>query len=132
MIYFTGTQKDFSLSRAKASRYGFPALFFSTNPEHALLYAQHYWQQQRQPAAVYRIAWAKPLPLLDFGGGVSHSSHFRNTIFQLQRQGKAAWQISNVIDYPSEDLFSGERRNIVAFFDLAQLPELELYGELSF
>ena len=85
MIYYFGTHiENFNVDENKRSRYGFACLFFTSDFDVAKLYAKHHAEtNNKKKGFVFKVELKSFLEKIDYKGNVTHSSHFRNLIFDF-------------------------------------------------
>ena len=117
-VYRGDNNGSFKVEKKHNSRYGFPALFFSTKEELARMYATYKAREGGEPY-VYAYDIAHNMQEIDFKGRESYSLEFVNLIHDLKRSGVKAVRITNVFDYPSQDFKGNNSSDVVAVFDLS-------------
>jgi hypothetical protein len=117
-IYRGDNTRNFKVNKRTNSRYGFPALFFSTKVDLARLYAE-YKALDGGDATVYKFDTIMAMPSVDFNGKESYSGEFVDLIHRLKGSGAKAVRITNVFDYPSQDFKGNNNSDIVAIFDFS-------------
>ncbi len=118
---------DFEVSEFEMSRYGFPALFFSTDQEVAKLYAIHHAREKRTNTGyIYKFDLAAPFKEIDYAGKISYSSHFRNLMYDLFQKQYRSVLIRNCYDSPSSHLRRFIKSDLVIIFDFKQILNYQL------
>ena len=80
-VYFGIDKDNFSIENHITSRYGFRALFFSTDIEVAELYAKFYAKKNRKKTAyIYEFNIIEPKKKIEYNYSISYSSNFRNLV----------------------------------------------------
>jgi hypothetical protein len=126
MFYFGTHISDFKIENHINSRYGFKALFFTSSLEVAELYANfHAKKNRKQNGYVYQADIIRIEHVVDFRGYISHSSTFRNLVYNLQSKGCRSVAIRNVYDYPSEELMRMIKSDITIVFDFIRIIKIE-------
>lgn len=126
-IYRGDYNANFEIKPWIRSRYGFQALFFTTEVALARLYAIHAAKQRQMPGAgaVYEAEvndlWVYTY---DFGGKCSYGPDFRNMIHTFRDFNHKAAHITNVLDYPDKSMVRIETSDIVVIYDLAIINNL--------
>jgi len=131
MFYFGTHTTDFKIENHINSRYGFKALFFTNNIELAELFANYHAKKNNQKKGyVYKADFIRIDHNVDFNGHISHSSTFRNLIYNLQSKFFKVVQIKNVYDYPSDELKKFINSDIVIVFDFNFINKIEYVKEI--
>lgn len=109
------------------SRYGFPCLFFSSEPVLAMLYASHKASfSGNKFGFLYKVKIQNCFDTIDFHGKTSYSIEFKQLIIKLKKQGFLAVKITNVLDYPSNELRVHNNSDILVVFDFSLIESIEL------
>ena len=124
-VYRADTKNDFKLLNHVNSRYGFNALFFTTNIELAEKYAESF----NNKGTIYEFELNPILDSVDYKGRISHSSHFRSLIHRLYKEGKSSVIIKNVYDYPSFKSYYPNKSDLIVVFDFSEIISLKKYEQ---
>lgn len=120
MKYYRGdSNADFQVSEGMNSRYGFPAIFFTSSKKLAQNYAKHLTRNRLRTGSVYAFEYSQNRVKVDFQFKISHSAEFRNLIHTLKSRNIPSALIYNVIDYPSEQFKEYSVSDILVVFDLS-------------
>jgi len=128
IIYRGDLIESFEIKPWKRSRYGFHALFFTTDLQLARMYAIHHAQEAGKPGAgaVHQAEvhdfYVYPY---DFQGKHSYGAEFRNLMHTLQQFQHKALIINNVIDYPKQSMIRYEPTDVVVILDLEIITNLK-------
>ena len=127
-LYRGSSSANFEVKKHVRSRYGFNALFFTTDIELARLYAHHLAREKRnwKGGFVYEFDIPEPYKKVDYKGAISYSSHFRNLMYELYREDLKSAIITNCYDYPSKDLVRYIKSDLVVVYDLELIKNFEL------
>jgi hypothetical protein len=130
MIFYHGNCiADFEINRFKDSRYGFPALFLTTNIELARLYALWHYRQTwaHGGGMVYEIEVNIGFcDVTDWGGHNSYTPDFRNKIRYWQQCGHSGLLLQNVVDYPHKSLRVPLLSDILVVYKLDNIKQIIL------
>lgn len=128
LFYRGSSSKDFQVKRHVDSRYGFPALFFSSELEIARLYAAHNAREKHNHAGgyVYSMEIMEPMKRIDYKFKVTRCAHFRNLMYELFNSGMDSALVRNALDFPSSDTRQFLDSDILVVFDLSIIPAMEL------
>lgn len=128
IVYRGDSSSDFQVSKARRSRYGVPALFFSNKIKLAQLYATHFAIENHLPNGgfVYEAEINASIPTINYEGGATYSGQFRNLIYRLYQQGYPVARLTNVIDYPSKKLMKPCCDDIIVVFDFSRILNIRL------
>ena len=110
------------------SRYGFPALFFSSDIELARIYAKYKSKQSHKMTGgyVHEFEINRPRRVHDFNFEISHSRIFRNLIHDFKNKGYPSVLIKNVMDYPSETCNHFDYTDICVVFFMSEIIEVKI------
>ena len=111
-IVYHGSRTALKLENTLSKRYGLVVMFFTTEKRLATMYGEK----------IYQVA-LKADKTIDFNGQVSHSRRFRNTVFQMSKEGHDVVAIENVLDRPTE-YYPFEKSTIYIIFDLNRIKNL--------
>ena len=134
MKYYHGSsQPDLIVDPNRASRYGFPAFFLSSNLDLAIQYAWHNAALEEKSTAgfVYEFELELIAQVVDFKNEITHNSHFRNMIYRLESQKHLAVRIINTLDYPSEKFKQKHYSDILIVFDFRLLKDYHRIGTVN-
>ena len=125
-VYFGIDKDNFSIENHITSRYGFRALFFSTNIEVAELYAKFYAKKNRKKTAyIYEFNIIEPKKKIEYNYSISYSSNFRNLVFKGFQEDFNSMLIKNVYDYPSSFLKKMILSDIVVVYNFSEIINFE-------
>jgi len=127
-LYRGDWNNEFQVKEWIRSRYGFQALFFTTDLALARLYAIHAAQERRMPGAgaVYE-AEVNDLWVFKYdfqGKSAYHGPEFRNMIHTFKQFNHKAVQVYNVVDYPNKSMMRLEYTDVVVVFDYKIIENL--------
>ena len=109
-VYRGDVSESFVVKDHLTSRYNFKALFFTTNPEVAKMYG-----------FLYEFNILDPCETIDYNFKITHSSHFRNLIYQYKNTDLDSVLIKNVYDYPSKKHFRLIKSDILVVFNFSSI-----------
>ncbi len=112
---YHGCKNKLNIQNKTSSRYGIVVLFFTTEIRLARMYGNTIDN-------VYQTE-LKPDKTVDFKGRVSHSSQFRNLIFQLSKEGYDVVAIENIYDRPNDN-YPLEKSTIYVVYDISKLQNV--------
>jgi hypothetical protein len=119
--------KDFKVKPWKNSRYGFPALFCATEERLARLYALHRKKQKKSAFGfVHEIEITVKPKEVSFNHRSSFCSEFRNLIYRLYKSDEKAYLITDVFDYPSNELMIHNESDVLVIFDFSIIKSIDL------
>jgi hypothetical protein len=125
-VYFGIDKEDFTIENHITSRYGFRALFFSTNIEVAELYAKFYAKKNKKSSAyIYEFNIIEPKKKIEYNYAFSYSSNFRNLIFKGFQENINSMMIKNVYDYPSSIFKQMILSDIIVIYDFSEIINFE-------
>lgn len=128
MIYYHGTDiRDWTIYKHQSSRYGMPAIFLSTGPTLANLYATYHARQRGlDHGYLYQCELRTDnLPKVQVNNISTYTADFRNLIHKLHKSGGKAYLINGVWDYPCTDLRTAHRDSIVCVFNLKMVINIK-------
>ena len=129
MKLYHGTKtKELKIEKHIRSRYGFSAFFATPNKTLAIQYAYHNFLKFNT-GYLYAFNFNVDPFVVDFKKSVSHSSVFRNLVFQLQKSHHESVLIKNVIDYPTESLATYTPSEILIIFNLDLIQGIKMVGK---
>lgn len=128
MEYFRGdANPDFKVGEYFRSRYGFPALFFTSNLNLARAYAQYHTRKLEKKGSGFIFSFEAPdyIPEYDYKHSLSHSRHFRKLIYDFYHEGCEIIKLKNVVDYPSSEFADYTASDILVVFNLKLIKNLK-------
>jgi hypothetical protein len=126
--YIGASTDSFKIQKWKRSRYGINAIFFSMDTSLARLYACHHADNEnnKNGGFVYEAEIEGLFHVVNYNNDISYSSKYRNLILKLHKSKHKAVIIKNVMDYPSQKLFTSNSNDIVVVFDLDLIKSIKI------
>lgn len=117
ICYHTSNNKDWCVDPKKKSRYDIPALFFSTDIQHAEMYQSHIYSQHGE-AYIHEVELNLDefIKVKDFQGKSSYTPNFKKMIHRLYKLGVKGAVIKDVVDVPSKVFDIIKTTDIVVVF----------------
>lgn len=127
-VYRGAHTNPFCIVQSINSRYGIPALFFTTNLNLARAYARHYAHTLNLNSGGYVHQYSLPenLAVHNFNFKSSNCPVFRNLIYHLKHSRQPAVIITNVLDYPSDSLRLADFSDLIVVFSFSLISGQQL------
>ncbi len=129
MKFYRGdASEEFKVKRFKTSRYGFNALFFTTNIEVARLYASHRAKEEGKynGGFVYEFELPEADHIIDYQNKITYSPNFRNLMYTLNKTELDSVYLENTFDYPSKELIKYIKSDLLVIFNLDLIKKYKL------
>lgn len=130
MRVFHGTYiKDWKPEAHMSSRYGFSAIFCTTDPQLARLYAEYYAKfvpSRGNKGYLYSFEIPNIGTEFDFKRQITYASNFRNLMYKINESCSTIAKIKNCYDWPCEALQELVMNDIYMVLDFKLIRKIEL------
>jgi hypothetical protein len=125
MTIYRGDTPDWKPRLSHMSRYGIPAIFFTTDEDLAELYAQYHGSRKLiGKGVIYKATLINGLAKIDFEHMTTYSYYFRNLILYYYHEKMKGIHITNAVDYPDPRMKTSKSSSIIVIYDASIITDL--------